>query len=209
MLTESSEQARRVASRRRQPPNHPVSVVASYEAGCHPSGENGPAPTDLTIEATNDDGEVAEWFDDTWWTGVVRSWGDAAVTLHVAPTPGALLHPIVLHHMEMVGRILPRWRIVGHAYRDDVVTDDAIEMLARSPYHEVQFLDRPRPTEPLSDRCDLAPPLEELFGRIRCKQLHLATTRPILVRLPADSLADAASAGKIPGVPASSAPAGF
>lgn len=187
MLTESSKQARREAIQRRQPPGHPVSVVASFEAGCHPSDENGLAPSDLTIEATNEDGEAAEWFDDTWWTGVVRSWGDADVTLHVAPTPGALLHPIVLHHLEMVGRVLPRWRIVGHAYRDDVVTDEAIEMLVQSPYHEVRFVDRPRPTEPLSDRCDLAPPLEELFGRIRCEQSHLTATRPILVRLPAES----------------------
>jgi len=187
MLTEESKQARLDTIQRRRPPGDPVPVVASFEAGYRPCEANGPAPTDLTIETTNEAGETADWFNDTWWAGGIRSWGDAAVTLHVAPTPGALLHPVVLHQLEMVGRVLPQWRVVGHGYRDDVVTEEAIETLAQSPYHEIRFVDQPRPTSPRSDRCDLAPPLEELFGRIRREQSRVASTRPILVRLPAES----------------------
>lgn len=186
MLSEAHKETRRAAERRRRPPGNPVFIRATFDRGLH-LGNEAPAPTDLTVEATNADREPAEWFDDVWWTALIELWGNAALTLHIAPTPAALLHPVVLHQIEMVSRVAPRWRIVGHAYRDEVITDDAVEALARSPYHEVRFIDQGTPSARQGDRCDWAPTLQELFGRIRREQSRRRAVRPILVRLPAQS----------------------
>lgn len=187
MLMDSTNQIRRETARRRQPPGRPVVLTASFESGCNPADSEHCAPTELTLEATNAEGDAADWFNDAWWGSAIRHWGNSAVTLHIAPTTNALLHPIVLHHLEMVSRVLPKWRIVGHAYRDDVTTDEAIDLLGQSAYHEVRFFDQPRRSKSPSDRIDMGAPLEQLFARIRREQSRINVNRPVLVRLPSNS----------------------
>jgi hypothetical protein len=140
----------------------------------------------LTIECTNEAMEFASWLTDDWWATVIQHWADRVVTVHIAPTPTALLHPVLLYQLAMVRRVEPRWRIVGQAFVDDIITDDAVAELAQSPYHEVRFRDSPRVVAPPSDRVSWTPTIEDLFGRLRRDQERLDRSTPILVRLPAD-----------------------
>ncbi len=177
--------ARQAVGRTRRSPGEPFRVHAAFQDGAALGDEIIPGPIDLEIEATGADGEVAPWFHDVWWMEVLQRWGDGLVTVQILPTPAALLHPVIMHHLEMIARVAPRWRLVGHAYLGDVSTDDDIALLARSPYHEVRFFDQTRPRRTLSDRCSSVQEMGELFGKVRSEQLHIKTTRPILVRLPA------------------------
>ena len=129
---------------------------------------------------------LSEWFDDVWWTDVVQRWGDNAVTIHIAPTPIAVLHPVVLHHVEMIRRVSPRWRIVGYAYSNDIFIEEDIEILNSSLFHEVRFIDEPRPSIGTADRIEPIP-LEKLFARIREGQARKRTSAPVLIRLPSGS----------------------
>ncbi|UCE61175.1 MAG: hypothetical protein JSU63_05380 [Phycisphaerales bacterium] len=187
MDSDSSVEQRRATQQKRRPPGEVVRVTARFDSDGVLQEDLTSAPAEVMIEATDSEGEVAVWFDDYWWTDLIERWVDDPITLHITQTPGALLHPVVLHQMEMVGRVAPRWRMVGHSYRSDVSTDDAIESLACSAYHEVRFLDQTRPGAPRSDREGLDLSVDELFGRIRREQVRLGATRPVLVRLPAQS----------------------
>ncbi|MHC4696143.1 MAG: hypothetical protein ACYTFA_05300 [Planctomycetota bacterium] len=176
---------REATQKMRQPPREPIRITASFDGNGELDEGLLVGPIELTIEATNLDGDLAPWFDDYWWIELIERWGDQPVTLHIAPTPDAVAHPVVLHQMEMVSRVASRWRMVGHGYRGDISTDDAIELLAASPYHEVRFIDQGRPDGPIParrGRFDLA--IEDLFGRIRREQIRIGATRPVLVRLP-------------------------
>ena len=184
MDLERRVETRHVVQRSRRAPREPARIVATFDEGCELGDEVILAPIELTIEPTNAEMETASWFNDFWWTDVIQRWNDCSVTVHIAPTPGALLHPVVLYQLDMLWRVAPNWRIVGHAYTDDIVTDEAIDQLASSPYHEVHFTDQPRPGAPSSDRCTWRRPLEDLFGRIRRAQSRVGAVTPILVRLP-------------------------
>jgi len=183
----SQSDARRATEQRRRPPAPPVSILATFHNGTLWRDNDAPAPTDLTLEVTNAEGEVAAWFDDFWWTEVLERWGDEPVTLHIAATPNALVHRAVLHQLEMVSRIAARWRIVGHAWRDALATDESVRELARSPYHEVRILDESGPPALPGENRPAGWPVDELFGRIRREQADVGAVRPILVRLPSRS----------------------
>ena len=177
--------ARKAVQGTRRPPGEPSRVRAAFQGGAECGDESIPGPIDLEIEATGADGEVAAWFHDVWWIDILQRWGDGLVTVQILPTPAALLHPRTLHYLEMVARVAPRWRLVGHAYLSDVSTDDEVALLARSPYHEVRFFDKPRPPATRSDRCLGTLSIGDLFGRVRSEQVRIKATKPILVRLPA------------------------
>ena len=187
MAQDTRSQLRNETERRRRAPPEPTHVLATFDHGGQLGGDTTHGPIELAVEVTDPDGKLADWFDDNWWTEVLQRWGDDPVTLRMAPTPQALLHPTVLHHLEMLRRVTPRWRIVGHAYVGDVASDEAVATAAGSAYHEIRFLDRPRPGASASDRADCHLPLAELFGRIRQAQIEMKATSPILVRLPGDA----------------------
>lgn len=170
-------------SRRRRPTERFEVRVAADGLGELPETTT-PGPVELTVEATTPAGHLSPWFDADWWTDVISRWADEPITIHIAPTPAALLHPVTLHHLETLHRVVPRWRIVGHAYLDDVVSPEAVAQVAQSSYHEVRFVDALRFRRQASDRGIAAPCVEELFARIRREQASANTTRPILVRLP-------------------------
>ncbi len=183
-FTGTRAEMREATQRRRRPPGEPLQVRVAFADG--DLGEAASVgPVALSIEATNALGAVAGWFDDLWWMDVLHRWGDCIVTIQMLPTPVALLHPVTLHHMEMVGRVAPRWRLIGQAYADDIRTDEDIVTLAKSPYHEVRFFDQPRSASAGLDRAGGAMPIEELFGRIRREQRRMDAVRPILTRMPA------------------------
>lgn len=157
-------------------------LVATFDRGESIEFEQTSGPIELAIQATNSDGELAPWLDDIWWTEAITRWGNECVTVRIAPTPDALLHPVLLYQLHMLRRVVPAWRIVGHAYGDDVRTDDQIKQLAASAYHEVRFVDQARMRSG-SDDVDPRRPLSELFGAIRVEQRGLGLALPVLSRL--------------------------
>jgi hypothetical protein len=175
---------RNATQRSRRGPSETLRLTATFDGGGALGEELPRVPFELTIEATNDERELASWLDDEWWADLIRLWGETPVTVHVAPTPGAMLNPVVLYQLDMLRRVTPSWRLVGHAYSDDVDTDAAIADLVRSPYHEVRFVGEPRPTVKPSDRCTEPRPIQQLFGRIRRQQERLDRATPVLVLLP-------------------------
>lgn len=185
--------ARTAAQARRRGPGEavrlPAYVPAEEEARDQVAKDTIPeaAPSELWLDATDADGEVASWFDDGWWTEVITRWGDDPLSIHISPTPAALLHPVVLYGVEMVRRVAPRWRIVGHAFAEEVCLDATTEAIARSPYHEVRFIDTPRPDTPPAVRLDPPFPVEELMSRVRRAQMAARRTWPILVRVASDA----------------------
>lgn len=185
MDVEERTQIRHATQSNRRPPQCPARILATFDAGHDFSNDASTAPIDLTVEVTNSDLELAPWLNDDWWAEAIHRWADCPLTVHVAPTQGALLHPVVLHHLEMLRRVTPQWRLVGHAFADDVSTDDAIDRLATSPYHEVRFVDQARPGSPRSERRTWTMSIPELLGRIRAAQSRVGASTPILVRLPA------------------------
>ncbi len=178
---------RNAAESLRRPPSTPRRLSVSFDNGHELDLESTPVPSEIAVEATDSAEQLADWFGDVWWSEVVRRWGESAVTVHIRPTPGALLQMVVLYQLEMICRVVPRWRLVGHAFRDDVATDDAIDQLVRSPYDEIRFLDAPRHAAGVPGKPGNDGPLDALFGRIRRAQAQIGTKRPILIRLPADA----------------------
>ena len=177
-------QARQTTRRTRRPPSEPLCITASFAEGAAFPSERRSGPIELRVEATDDHGRIAPWLDDVWWMEVLRRWRDDTVTIHIEPAPGALLHPVTLHHMEMAARVAPRWRLIGHLYSGDLTTDEQIRAIAMSPYHEVRFIDDLRPDAPPEHRRLGVLPIEGLFGRIRREQVRISANRPILVRVP-------------------------
>ncbi len=168
----------------RTPPSQPVAVrIESDGIGLFP--KDSPAgPIELYLEATNDDGELSAWLVDEWWTEVITHLPNPTISVHIENTPDALVHPVVLYQLAMLRRVCPRWRLVGHAYRDDLMTDQDVVALATSHYHEVRFIDAPRPGRAASDRGDSGITLGSVFSRIRRAQPEGAARYPTLICVP-------------------------
>ena len=184
MDQEAITEAREATRQTRRPPSDPVHLRVPVDSSGELAEDIPSGPIELTIEATNGEGEPAEWLDDGWWTAAIERWGDETVTVHVAPTPNALLHPVTLHQLEMLRRVAPRWRMVGHVFVEAVSSESEIRQIAASPYDQIRFLEGPRSEAARSDRGLPRPSVEELLGRIRREEAELGVTRPVLVRLP-------------------------
>ncbi len=185
MATESQIHRERDETRRkRKPPPHSHRLIVPFGGQGQIETPDDETPTEIALEVTDADGNTAPWFDDFWWTDLIDRWGDRKMTFHIAPTRLALLHMVVLHHLDMLYRVAPLWRVVGHAYRDDLRDADDIASLVKSTYHEVRITDQERPGAIRSDRTLAGPPLEEFFGQIRREQQRVGRTTPIMVRVP-------------------------
>lgn len=179
------EPDRSLTERRRHRPREPLHVDVRFDGTTNFPEEATPGPVELCIEATNDEGALAEWCGDDWWAIVLQRWGDDEVTLRVEPTPGAMFHPILRYQMEMLRRVAPRWRLLGHMFRDDVVDDETFAILATAPYHEVCVFDDRRPSVVDAPRKAFVASCAELFARVRERQNKAGLTSPVMVRLPA------------------------
>ena len=184
MDIESQIGIRNATRDRRLAPGPTTQVLATFENGASLSDVPCAGSIELAIEATNLEGELADWLDDTWWGVILERWWDRSVTIRLAPTPRALLHPVVLHQCEMVRRVSAGWRLIAHAYNDDILTDDDVSTLSDSPYHEVRFIDQPRPGSTCPECAEARAALPVLFNQIRAAQSRKKITTPILVRLP-------------------------
>lgn len=191
MFRPKNQVARQKTSGSRQAPGTAVVVDVPWE-GSEDIAERLPAPPfQLHLMATDDHGEAAVWFDDLWWTELITRYADDAIAVVMAPTPGALLHPVVMHQLEMLLRVVPGWRITGYAFVDDLQTLEEWEQAARSPYHELCVVDRLR--RPMTAERMEIKPLDEVFSAIRAVQKRYGASRPVLTRLPADAVLPGAS----------------
>lgn len=187
MTLPSREEIRSVSRRSRHAPTKPVRIAVPFDRLTVFGEEPPPGALELVIEATNAAGEIAPWFDDAWWTEAILRFADRAVTVTISATPGALLHPVVLHQMEMLRRVTPSWRITATTYLDELSTPEDVTVLARSLYHEVRFLAQRRTGAGRSDRCTWNPSVDEVFGQIRREQTRIGITPTVLVRLPSQT----------------------
>lgn len=172
------------SQQRRRAPQEPLRIDLAFSGDGLIPTDAPPGPVALALETTDSAGELAAWLDDEWWADAIQLWGDRDVTIHVAPTPEALLHPVSLYFFEMVRRVIDNWRLVAYAYVEDFAEDEEMKRLAGALYHEVRFIDGPRPGVPRSDRFTGDLSLETLFGRIRKEQARQGRGMPVLVRLP-------------------------
>ncbi len=173
--------------KRRHAPETSRVVRCPFGRGVHVEAFEPHGPFELRLEATDGAGSLAAWLDDAWWTDILQRWGDDAVTIISEPTRDALLHPVLLHQLEMLRRVAPGWRIVGVAFRNDFAATDfvAVGTLAAGPYHEVRFVDAVRPARSAEASSASVPTLAELFAAIRAEQERTGRSTPVLVRMPA------------------------
>ncbi len=137
----------------------------------------------ILLETTDATGEVADWLDDTWWSKLFQQCAPNPLTIEIAPTCVALTHPVVLHQLEMVRRIVANWRIIGEGYANDFRGDDEVEQLATGPYHELRFHDGGRADVVATPPSETNTGADELIARIRARTDRTPFTSPNLVRL--------------------------
>jgi hypothetical protein len=181
------------AQRRRLRPREPVCLEAKFDEDRVVDVDDDYKPDEVEVHATNEDGEVADWLTDHWWYQFLQPWAEVPVTVRIMPTPGGLLHPVVLSQMEMLRRVAPRWRLVAYAYPDELPTHEEAATLARSAYHEVRFYAQARSTDETAHLAAESRPIEQLFGDIRRIQGEAGVTQPILIRLATTTPANAES----------------
>jgi len=156
-----------------------IRIAASSDGSLPPPDDV--KPTDILIEATDPDGETSVWFDDWWWMECLSRWKDDVITMHILPTPAALLHPVILHHVEMARRVAPQWRVVGHCWLAELDPDSASDAIARSPYHEIRVIEGAVP-DPARQNPRRIAAIQDLIRPVRLLQRESGRTLPVLVR---------------------------
>lgn len=175
--------SRERAAALRRAPGNPVHLVAGHY-GNGALGDVSRTPTTITLFTTNDAGEPANWFNDVWWTDLIQVWGAEPLTLQIAPTPGAITNPVVLYFVEMVRRVVPRWRTLGFSFADGDWPESVIQQLARSFFDELRFIDSTGGVSANRPVGGAVRSAAELIGAIRFEQARFGVTQPALVRLP-------------------------
>ncbi len=184
MEVQSIAERRKVAvGRRRQPVGLRTVEFPAFGDGCH-GPEIGPYPDELRLESTCDEGQIADWFDDNWWLETLRRWKDCVLTIHLLPTPDALLHPIVTHELEMVRRLQSPWRLIGHAYLSDIAHPLIVPRVAVSHYDEVRIIDRDRPVTDAFAPRPAKLTLAELMAQVHEIQSTEKLSSPLLTQAP-------------------------
>lgn len=135
-------------------------------------------PTELHIEPTGPSGETALWLDDFFWLGLIQTMPRHSLTVRFAPTPDALLHPVILHQLNMIRRVSPEWRLVGQCYVSDLAGEHRLAQAALSVYHEIRIHDAVRPG---SSRTAESLRIEDALERIREVQAANKRTTPLIV----------------------------
>ena len=183
MLENSASARARIATQgtRRRPTGDSRLEVRFDEVLAVGIAADGP-PAEVLIHATNSEGEIAPWLTDEWWMEMVGRWADEPLVVQVMPTPGALLHSVVLAQVEMLRRVAPAWRLIGHAHVAELHSEESVRLVAASPYHEIRVPAESPPTDAKSPSQRPAR-IEQVFSRIRERQQELGATKPILIRL--------------------------
>ncbi len=185
MQVQSLADQRRVAGTRRRRPTgiHMIEFPAMGDGSHGP--KTGPFPEELRLETTYENGQIASWFDDNWWLETLHRWKDRPLTIHILPTPEALLHTIVLHELEMVRRLQISWKLIGHCYLSDVAHPQLVTRAAVNQYDEIRIIDEHRTP---SESYEVRPAkltIAEVFEQIKTIQASEKVSAPLMTRSPA------------------------
>ncbi|MCO6436081.1 MAG: hypothetical protein J5J06_03245 [Phycisphaerae bacterium] len=186
MSRENRQEQQRTARNVRKPPGKRPDVLVRFRGDGELAVDGEVRPGSLILEATNCDGDTAPWFQDYWWTQLIDCFANEPLVIHIAPTLRAVMHADVRHQVEMVRRVAPAWRVIGHVHRTDLHGPDDLRTLALSGFDEIRVIDaegRPSPDERMREDLSAA----QIIAGIREEQQQVGTTRPILVRVPASA----------------------
>lgn len=180
----TAEKDRQVATARRRPPSGTKTIHIKADSDGDITDELGLYPTDIKLEATLEDGQIAQWFSDDWWIDMLQRFKDRSLSLHIMPTTDGLLHPIVLHELEMVRRLQTPWRLIGHCYLGDVGHSMLVSKVSLSPYDEIRVIPADRPESDRTVKREAQLTFEELAEQVRTVQIAEKTVYPLLTRAP-------------------------
>ncbi len=184
MERQSLAERRKVATaRRRRPTGFQILKFAAVSDGSH-GPDVGVCPEALHLETTYKDGQIVTWFDDNWWLETLRRWKDRSLTIHIMPTADALLHPTVLHELEMVRRLQTPWRLIGHCYLSDIGHPLLLPRVAVNHYDEIRVIDKDRPSSDSREARPSKLTLKEVFDQVRTIQSAEKVSAPLLTRAP-------------------------
>ncbi len=184
----TSEQNRTVTAARRRAPAGTKTIHIKADSNGSLGDELGMFPTDIRIDCTYDDGQITTWFSDDWWIDLLQRFKDRSLNLHIMPTAEALLHPIVLHELEMVRRLQTPWRLIGHCYLSDVGHPMLVNKIVFSPYDEIRIVTDERPCNGSAVKQSASLSLAELLDRVKTQQIADRTVYPLLTRAPAPTV---------------------
>ena len=178
-----AERRKVAAARRRRPTGFQIIECAAAGDGSH-GPDIGVCPEALHLETTHQDGQIVAWFDDNWWLETLRRWKDRSLTIQIMPTADALLHPIVLHELEMVRRLQTPWRLIGNCYLSDIGHPLRLPRVAVNHYDEIRVIDKDRPCCDAYEARPSKLTLDEVFDQVRTIQSAEKVSAPLLTRAP-------------------------
>jgi hypothetical protein len=202
MMNPFCEEQRQATARRRVRPGVSTHLTIPFAGVEHIDPGPKGYPDELLLEVTDAKGEPASWFHDEWLTLLVQAWGECPLTVTIADTPEALLHPLVLHEMLMLRRMAPQWRLVGRGRFSAIQREEDIDQAGRTPYHVLRLVDDvtsivagPGRGAPPRDRADrdvdraghipgARKSAASIVAGIRAAQAAAGLTTPIIVRVP-------------------------
>ncbi|HEY3244717.1 MAG TPA: hypothetical protein VGM03_15355 [Phycisphaerae bacterium] len=163
----------------RQPPRAPLRLF--LRADDREPDELPAEPDELHLELTDALGERCAWADDDWWIQTIRRWKHRPLVIHILPTRGALAHPAVQLQLQMLPRVVPGWRLIGHIHLLEIRDEEFIQQLATSALHELRIIDAPLS----GDAARIGHfTIEQVVSGIRRIQTQLGRHRPVLLQLP-------------------------
>jgi len=125
----------------RRPPDYcEVATVAFDGVWDPPEAPTADAPERVWLTATNSRGELAAWFTSAWWYERLRRWGRSAMTVGLAASPGALLHPRVVPVFLQLRERADRWRLAARTDGAPIRGMPSIDRLLRGPWDELAFV---------------------------------------------------------------------
>ncbi len=145
MSTMLRKEQRMSTMQRRRKPGNERCLQFAFDADGSLAGIDGDVPQEIHLEATNNDADAAPWLDDYFWMELMQRWSDAPVSVHFQATKGSLLHGVIIHQLNMLRRVVPHWRLIGHCYLSDLEAEGVIEQAAVTVYHEIHVIDGRRP----------------------------------------------------------------
>ncbi len=183
MNVTTREQQRNLAAKRRGKPGRVLIVRIPFDGTNDWEPQQSSPPTEIHLESTGASGETAVWLDDHFWMSLIQLWAQETIAVHFLATPGSLTNPVVRHQLNMLRRVVPNWRLIGHCYASDLTEDGVLSQAALGSHHELRLSDAHRPGMQVSGH-----PLkiQDIAARIRKIQAANNRTTPIVTCCRAD-----------------------
>ncbi len=174
MTTRIRESQREMTAQRRRRPGAGRTLAIPFHGLDDFIADPHEPPAEIALEATGQHGETAIWLDDFFWLSLLKPWSQYPVRIRFKNTPAGLLHPVVLHQLNMLRRVAPAWRLIAECGVDALADEARRRDAALSGYHEIHLLgDNGGQTIPI-------PELGNLLAQMRQIQAANQRTTPII-----------------------------